>query len=57
MLVNLVDTLALEILLWKLPMEQSFVDANVESGNNETIEFIWMTEQNVSANKKQTRIH
>jgi len=49
--INLVPYLALEILLWKLLMEQSFTYENVVMGNNETIE-IYMNddflEENVS---------
>ncbi len=58
MLVNLVDTLTLETLLWKLLMEQSFADANVISGNNEIIE-IYMNDgiikENVSVQTKTSK--
>ncbi len=49
MIANLV--VALEILLWKLPMKQSFADENVVNGNNETIEICMndgIMEENVS---------
>ncbi len=38
MVVNLVSTLVLDILLWKLSMEQSFANENIINGNNDTIE-------------------
>jgi len=36
--INLLPHLILEILLWKLPMEQSSTNENVVIKNNETIE-------------------
>ncbi len=41
--------LALEILLWKLPMEQSSIDENVIIENNETIE-IYMNDEIMEEN-------
>ncbi len=41
--------LALEIFLWKLPMEQSFTYENVVMGNNETIE-IYMNDEIMEEN-------
>ncbi len=38
LLVNFMPYLALEIFLWKLPMEESSIDENVIIENNETIE-------------------
>ncbi len=35
---HLFSTLSLDIILWKLPMEESFANENMISGNNETIE-------------------
>ncbi len=35
---HLFSTLSLDIILWKLPMEQSSANENMISGNNETIE-------------------
>ncbi len=47
--VNIVPYLALEIFLWKLPMEQSFTYENVVMGNNETIE-IYMNDEIMEEN-------
>ncbi len=41
--------LALNILLWKPPMEQCFADENVVIGNNETIE-IYMNDEIMEEN-------
>ncbi len=56
LLANFVVALALEILLWKLPkMEHSSLDANVISGNTETIKICMndgIMEENVSVQTK-----
>ncbi len=41
--------LAVEIFLWKLPMEQSFIDENVVIENNEKIE-IYMNDEIMEEN-------